>query len=78
MGGTGKSTLIEAIRTWFRRNDHGKELIVMAMTGSTAVKINGSTVHSAASIPIETSDGKTKRKLKKPTGCMGTSTIHDH
>lgn len=64
-GGTGKSTLIEAIRTWFRRNGRGKELIVTATTGSAAVKINGSTVHSAASIPIETSDGKRMGKLKK-------------
>ena len=64
-GGTGKSTLIEAIRTWFRRNGRGKELIVTATTGSAAVKISGSTVHSAASIPIETSDGKRMRKLKK-------------
>ena len=64
-GGTGKSTLIEAIRAWFRRNGRGKELIVTATTGSAAVKINGSTVHSAASIPIETSDGKRMGKLKK-------------
>src|SRR5579859_6424471 len=64
-GGTGKSTLIKAIRAWFRRNGRGKELIVTATTGSAAVKINSSTVHSAASIPIETSDGKRMGKLKK-------------
>src|SRR5579859_1872006 len=64
-GGTGKSTLIEHIRMWFRRNGRGKELIVTATTGSTAIKINGSTVHSAALIPIETSDGKRMGKLKK-------------
>jgi len=64
-GGTGKSTLIEAIRTWFRRNGRGKELIVTATTGSAAVKINGLTVHSTVSISIETSDGKRLGKLKK-------------
>ena len=64
-GGTGKSTLIEAIRLWFRQNHRERELIVTAMTGSAAVKIKGSTVHSAASIPIETSDGKKMGKLKK-------------
>src|SRR5579859_1396396 len=64
-GRTGKSTLIEPIRMWFRRNGRGKELIVTATTGSAAVNINGSTVHSAASIPIETSNGKKMGKLKK-------------
>jgi hypothetical protein len=62
-GGTGKSRLIEAIRVWFRRNHREKELIVTATTGTAAVKINGSTVHSAVSIPIERSDGKRMGKL---------------
>ena len=62
-GGTGKSTLIEAIRVWFRQNNRGNELIVTATTGSAAVKVNGSTVHSAVCIPIETSDGKRIGKL---------------
>jgi hypothetical protein len=57
-GGTGKSTLIEAIRVWFRRNHREKELIVTATTGSAAVKIGGSTVHTAVSIPIEKGDRK--------------------
>ena len=62
-GGTGKSTLIEAVRVWFQRNNRGHELIVTATTGSAAVKINGSTVHSAVCIPIETSDGKRVGRL---------------
>jgi thymidylate kinase len=65
VGGTGKSTLIKAIRTWFRTNGRGEELIVIATTGSAAVKINGSTVHSAVSIPIESPDGRRMGKLKK-------------
>jgi PIF1-like helicase len=64
-GGTGKSTLIEAIRVWFKRNNRAKELIVTATTGSAAVKIDGTTVHSAVSIPIEKSDGKKVGKLKE-------------
>jgi len=64
-GGTGKSTLIEAIRAWFKRNSREKELIVTATTGSAAVKIGGTTVHAAVSIPIETADGKRVRKLKE-------------
>jgi len=64
-GGTGKSTLIEAIRLWFKRNGREKELIVTATTGSAAVKVKGRTVHAAASIPIERSDGKKLGGLKK-------------
>src|SRR5579859_3135287 len=64
-GGTGKSTLIEAIRVWFRCNSQEKELIVTATTGSAAVKIGGTTVHTAVSIPIETADGKRVGKLKE-------------
>jgi hypothetical protein len=62
-GGTGKSRLINAIRAWFRKNGRKDELIVAATTGSAAVKIKGTTVHSAVSIPIERSDGKRKAKL---------------
>jgi hypothetical protein len=62
-GGTGKSRLINAIRAWFRKNGRKDELIVAATTGSAAVKIKGATVHSAVSIPIETSDGKRRAKL---------------
>jgi hypothetical protein len=62
-GGTGKSRLIEAIRVWFKRNGRGNELIVAATTGTAAVKIKGSTVHSAVSIPIEIDDGNRLGKL---------------
>jgi PIF1-like helicase len=64
-GGTGKSTLIEAIRVWFKQNNQAKELIVTATTGSAAVKIAGTTVHLAVSIPMEKSDGKKVGKLKE-------------
>ena len=62
-GGTGKSRLINALRSWFRRNGRKEELIVTATTGTAAVKIKGSTVHTAVSILMETSDGKKKGKL---------------
>src|SRR5579859_7299275 len=64
-GGTGKSTLIEALQVWFRRNNRDRELIVTATTGSAAVKIGGTTVHTAVSIPIETPDGKRVGNLKE-------------
>ena len=62
-GGTGKSRLINAVRSWFRKNGRTEELIVAATTGTAAVKIKGSTVHTAVSIPVETSDGKRRGKL---------------
>jgi PIF1-like helicase len=64
-GGTGKSTLIEVIHVWVRWNHREKELIMTATTGSAAVKIGGTTLHTAFSIPIETPDGKRVGKLKK-------------
>jgi PIF1-like helicase/Helitron helicase-like domain at N-terminus len=60
-GGTGKSRLIDAIRTWFRWNGREKELVVTATTGTAAVKIKGTTVHTAVSISIDDGDGKTGR-----------------
>jgi hypothetical protein len=59
----GKSRLINALRAWFRKNGQKDELIVAATTGSAAVKIKGTTVHRAVSIPIKPSDGKRKGKL---------------
>jgi hypothetical protein len=41
-----------------------EKLIVTAKTDSAAVKIAGTTVHSAVSIPIKTADGKRVGKLK--------------
>jgi len=62
-GGTGKSHLIDAIRTWFKQNQREKEVIVAATTGTAAVKIKGSTVHSVVSIPIDDGEGKKMDKL---------------
>src|SRR5579859_618304 len=42
-GGTGKSTLIEAICMWFRRNGQGKELIVTATSPRLAAPPSKST-----------------------------------
>src|SRR5579859_4635934 len=78
-GGTGKSTLIEAVRVWFKRNSRGNELIVTGTTGSAAVKVNGSTVHSAVCIPIETSDRKRVGKLMPKKNCrMDRTSICNH
>jgi hypothetical protein len=64
-GGTGKSTLIEALQVWFKQNHREKELIVSATTGSAAVNIGGTTVHTGVLIPIEKGDGKRMGKLKE-------------
>ena len=63
-GGTGKSTLIGAIRHWFDTTNQSSRLISTASTGSAAVKINGSTLHSAVGIAIETGDDPEKKAMK--------------
>ena len=57
-GGTGKSTLIDAVRAWFKFCGREQELIVTATTGAAASKINGCTVHSATGIPFERKKGR--------------------
>src|SRR5204863_8038391 len=49
-GGTGKSTIIDAVRAWFKFCRREQELIVTGTTGAAASKINGTTVHSATGI----------------------------
>jgi ATP-dependent DNA helicase PIF1 len=66
-GGTGKSRIIEAIRDWFGLINQGKRLSVTATTGAAAAKINGSTLHSTAAIPVEAGDGDKQIKLGKAT-----------
>jgi hypothetical protein len=66
-GGTGKSRLIEAIRSWFSLVGQGQRLIVTATTGAAAVRINGSTLHSAAAIPVEAGDREKQMKVGRAT-----------
>ena len=66
-GGTGKSRVIEAIREWFTMINRDKRLIITATTGAAATKINGSTLHSAAAIPVETGDGEKQIRTGKAT-----------
>ena len=55
-GGTGKSRLIMAIRAWFTYLRQSGQLVVTAMTGTAAFKINGTTLHSAVGIRVEKND----------------------
>jgi hypothetical protein len=57
-GGTGKSRLIAAIRAWFVASNRQDELLITATTGAAAFNIQGTTLHSAASLPI----GKNQKK----------------
>ena len=57
-GGTGKSRLIAAVRAWFAVLNRQNELMVTATTGSAAFNVAGTTLHSAANLPI----GKQKKK----------------
>jgi hypothetical protein len=66
-GGTGKSRVIEAIRGWFNFIGQGHRLIVTATTGAAAVRINGSTLHSAVGIPVEAGDREKEIKVSRVT-----------
>ena len=55
-GGTEKSHIIEAIHDWFNLINQAQRLIITATIGAAAVKINGSTLHSAVGIPVESGD----------------------
>jgi hypothetical protein len=66
-GGTGKSRVIEAIGHWFHLINQAQRLIVTATTGAAAVKIHGSTLHSAVGIPVESGDRDKQIKVAKVT-----------
>jgi hypothetical protein len=52
-GGTGKSRVIDAIRQWFLICNCSNQLSIMATTGTAAIKIRGTTVHSAIGIGVD-------------------------
>jgi hypothetical protein len=54
--GTGKSTVIEAMREWFKGQRREEELIITATTGAAASHISAVTLHSATGISIEECD----------------------
>jgi hypothetical protein len=55
-GGTGKSRVIEAVRSWFTVLNRQHELVVTSLTGVAAFNIRGSTLHSALGIKVEKED----------------------
>ena len=61
-GGTGKSRLIAAIRAWFAVLNRQNELMVTATTGTAVFNIAGTTLHSAANLPI---GNQAKQKIGK-------------
>ena len=66
-GGTGKSRVIEVIRDWFNLIHQGQWLIVTATTEAAAVRINGTTLHSAVGIPVEAGDRENEIKVGRAT-----------
>jgi len=66
-GGTEKSRVIEAICDWFILINQKQRLIVTAITEAAAVKINGSTLHSAVGIPVKASDKERQINVTKVT-----------
>jgi hypothetical protein len=64
--GTGKSTVIEAMREWFKGQRREEELIITATTGAAASHIGAMTLHSATGISIEEYDAlKSSRNTTK-------------
>jgi PIF1-like helicase len=52
-GGTGKSRVVDAFRSWFAKLGRLDELVVTATTGAAASTIRGSTVHSECHLPVK-------------------------
>jgi hypothetical protein len=63
--GTGKSRVVDAIKSWFQRIGRESELVVTATTGVAAFNIRGTTLHSALGIAIEDCDKAVKMSSKK-------------
>jgi hypothetical protein len=59
-GGTGKSRLIQAIEAWFVLLHRRQELVITTMTGTAAVKIGGTTLHSVIGIAVTEVDGQNR------------------
>ncbi|KAF6759625.1 hypothetical protein DFP72DRAFT_806429, partial [Ephemerocybe angulata] len=57
MGGTGKSTVIRALRRFFEARDESYRFILLGPTGTSAALIGGSTYHTYLGI----NTGKSKR-----------------
>ena len=58
--GTGKSRVVEAVRTWFKQINREQELIITATTGTAAFTIRGVTLHSAVGIGVDKGERSTK------------------
>jgi len=53
MGGTGKSQVLKALVKFFEKRKESHRIMILAPTGTAAALLNGSTYHSALSIPID-------------------------
>jgi thymidylate kinase len=75
MGGTGKTTVIDTLKTWFKERGESGCMIVLAPTGAAASVIGGSTYHSYlgirtndAGITVNPTDQKLDEARKHLTG----------
>ncbi|KDR72199.1 hypothetical protein GALMADRAFT_74195, partial [Galerina marginata CBS 339.88] len=62
MAGTGKSTVIHAVRKLFEKRKEAGRFIIMAPTGSAAAQLNGSTYHSMLGIRDSNMEGAYKNE----------------
>ncbi|KIM79077.1 hypothetical protein PILCRDRAFT_74715, partial [Piloderma croceum F 1598] len=56
MAGTGKSQVIKALMDFFKSRNESHRFVVLALTGTAAALLLGSTYHSILGVPI---DGQT-------------------
>ncbi|KAF5331202.1 hypothetical protein D9611_013116 [Ephemerocybe angulata] len=60
MGGTGKTRVISALRSWFEARGEKYRFVVLAPTGAAASQLTGSTYHSF--LGVNTGDRRKSRK----------------
>src|SRR5271163_1962764 len=66
-GGTGKSTVVDSIKYWFRITNQSERLSITATTGAAAAKVKGRTLHSAAGIAMDLSDSAKQAQNRNPS-----------
>ena len=57
MGGTGKSQVIKALKSFFAKRNEAHRILILAPTGTAAALLNGSTYHSVLGIGSDPDGG---------------------
>ncbi|KAF9057092.1 hypothetical protein BJ165DRAFT_1304684, partial [Panaeolus papilionaceus] len=63
-GGTGKSTVIHAVKDYFRRVGQSDKLKMCSFTGVASKNVDGNTLHSALSLRCDLNSSKNRTELR--------------